>query len=128
MGWRLLILAHASRNWPSVEGRVTTSEITKANVGGEQVSWQPKIEYTYKVDCRDYVSKTIGYHMSGGTTADASSMTVADYPSGKSVSVFYDPTRPSRSVLEPGPSPNNWILVMITTILNAMILYALIWK
>jgi len=117
------VRAQQSTSWPSVEGRITSSEVRSEQVTGSGASrtrrmrhshsvtvYYPAITYEYTVDGRKFSS-------SRGTFAawrnDASSWEhAADsrraeaicrrYPVGKVVTAYHDPTDPEFAVLEPG--------------------------
>lgn len=109
----------ASRSWPSAEGVIESSEMKKVRKHDNGTAWQPKVKYRYQVDGRDYVGGNIAYHMQGQNSYGASSGTLSLYPSGAVTTVYYDPGKPSRSVLEPGISVNNYILLVLSIALTA---------
>jgi hypothetical protein len=94
----------ASKNWPVANGSVIQSKIEKrtettgsGNRRRKVVRSHPVVKYTYSVGNRDYQSSRITF----GQSKDAYK-TVARYPKGKSVQVYYDPENPAQAVLEPG--------------------------
>jgi energy-coupling factor transporter transmembrane protein EcfT len=93
-----------SKNWPVAKGSVTQSEIEKrTETTGSGTSRRkvvksyPVVKYTYSVGNRDYQSGRITF----GQSKDAHH-TVARYPKGKNIQVYYNPENPAEAVLEPG--------------------------
>ena len=88
-----------SDQWKTVSGKVVRSY----RKGGKNRS--AHVEYRYGVNGVSHTSKRIGF---GGLLSsyvpfvyDRSKVVVGKYPTGKTVTVTYDPQKPSRSVLEP---------------------------
>lgn len=123
MGTGLFFLYHvileseqaiASTEWPSVNGRILRSQIVyvysesdtsrpfhPGQGGGSAPSWShlspnADIAYAYQVNGQDYRSEKISFMF-----IDIDE-TVANYRTGSTVKVFYDPLNPSIAVLEPG--------------------------
>ena len=89
--------AKASLEWPVVQGRIISSEIT-SHTDEDGTTYSADIEYVYTVEGIEYQANTVvlGGHSYGAHGA------VSRYPLGKTVSVSYDPGKPKRAVLEPG--------------------------
>ena len=98
--------AEASR-WPITGGHVAASTVEhyRARVGGARSGrlvtfYEPVIEYSYRVEGRDYHSTQIGF---GGKLAGSEELArakAARYPQGAEVLVHYDPKSPSNAVLD----------------------------
>lgn len=89
----------ASRFWPTVEARVVHSEVTRTYSKYHTASHHPRIAYQYRIDDATYVSSQLDWGRFGTTEAEA--QRVADsYPVGRVIQVYYDPSRPHRSVIE----------------------------
>ena len=91
------LAARASRSWPGADGVIIESRLT-SNCSH---CW-PVINYRYVVNGQSYVGDrlvagTQDYY--GPLEAEAK---VAQYAVGSNVTVFYDPSNPSMSSLEPG--------------------------
>ncbi len=112
--------AKASTSWPSVEGRISKSEIRvqHGTSGGQSVSssvsYQADIEYDYTVDGEMLKGSRIGFEDLG--TADRSDAeTVRNrYPEGISVTVYYKPNEHQISLLEPGLRTPAWFPVFFS--------------
>lgn len=114
-GLHRLRIGRRSRDWPTVPGEVTSTEISSEG-GGEdaEVKYVPELQYEYEVDNERYVNSRYGF----GTTptfserSAARSWTEERYPEDGQVAVHYDPDRPDRSVLEPGAGRSPMALVV----------------
>jgi len=96
-------MALRSGNWPHVEGVVVDSRVDDSNL---EMS-APKVRYRYVVDGKVWMGWRVSY--SGyGTSRRAMQARIADYPTGQTVKVFYDPADPARSVLSNRPSAD-WL-------------------
>lgn len=96
-----------SKDWPTVSGVIIQSEIeTRTSTTGEGANRKtveksyPRVKYEFSVNGRSFVSNAIKF----GQSADAYK-TVARYPVGQIVAVFYNPDKPDQAVLEPGADP-----------------------
>lgn len=92
-------IGYRSQSWPSVAGQTVSSEVLYLK-GATTGSWCCVVEYVYEVDDVKYSGRSRG---TGGLSREEA-MTMADikYVKGSSVNVYYDPSDPKRSVLEPG--------------------------
>jgi hypothetical protein len=90
----------ASRSWPTVEARVVCSTATSFRGGNQVVSDQPAIAYQYEVGEETYVGTQLDWGRFGSTRAGVQRV-AEEYPVGRLVTVYYDPSRPYRSVIEP---------------------------
>ena len=90
-----LYRAHAASSWPGAEGEIVRSRFTS---GRTETSHRVEVEYTFEVEGRTYRGSRISYTLTRGPgfTRGARSR----YPAGTRVTVRYDPTDPTRSVLE----------------------------
>ncbi|WP_035655521.1 DUF3592 domain-containing protein [Bradyrhizobium sp. STM 3809] len=91
------------RNWPVVEGEVVTSEVLVAAThwSADDTDAKPDIRYRYEVLGKSYEGHRIRFASPGGVTRLQADELTGKYPKGARVRVFYDPKRPSQSVLEP---------------------------
>lgn len=95
-----LLPAISSARWPKAPSRILTSQIVSRRF------YHPSITYVYVVGTTNYTGNTYRF---GGTyywkrrTAEAA---VQTYAPGLTVFVSFDPSRPERSVLEPGLTPD----------------------
>ena len=96
-----LQLRRAAR-WPSAPGRITKSGVaaSRQRRSGQrtQVINRPMIEYRFLANGKTYAGSRIGIgEDSGGANTEA---TLARYPVGADVTVYYDPADPENCLLE----------------------------
>lgn len=111
-----VIQAHASAKWPHVPGQITHSEIRRrsGSIGRRSevynVTYSPLIRYSYSVGGQVFSGERVCFGI-GGMAAGAQFAQVYTerYPVGSSVPVYYDPSKPSSSVLDPGISKRAFI-------------------
>jgi hypothetical protein len=107
--------SRSAADWPLVRGKVliSSSERIRSNDSGSaRKSYTPVVEYGYRVNDVDYVSRQIklGIVLSAG---EAYAKKVASrYPKGREVDVHYDPANPSNAALE-NPSAFYWLLLAV---------------
>jgi hypothetical protein len=97
----------SSFNWPSVEAKVTHSEvgelIGKTNRGRTVTRHFPDIQFEYTVDGTKYTGTRVGlgrdWSKSGMNESTASGF-VTQYPVDSTVSAFYNPGKPDESLLQ----------------------------
>ncbi|MDT8400757.1 MAG: DUF3592 domain-containing protein [Bacteroidales bacterium] len=106
--------ANASKNWPSVPGKITRSEVETYRKDGK-TQYLPDIAYTYTVEGKTYNSSkvTVGDPPFTSNISPAKRLQ-AEYPVGEDVTVYYDPEVHSSSALKPGIRRNDIMLAVIT--------------
>lgn len=105
--------AKASLTWPSVQGRITSSQlvISKSVKYGE--SFKPEVVYEYSVAGRNYSGKRIAFGPAGSHNEARERAVAACYQVGTPVEVFYNSARPADAILERRAASSNvklWIL------------------
>lgn len=117
-GIRQIQQANASLTWPSVPGVVTVSELGKhiSNDDNDSTSsttsttYSADITYDYLVDDVSYVSSAIQFGQVSSSDPAVARTVLKQYEVGKAVNVYYNPEKPSQSVLEPGLQGGTWFL------------------
>lgn len=117
----LAILVRESRQWlwPRTQGQITRSEVEKREEpkGGRTI-YALQMRYWYTVAGKDFTSSSITPEESAPTGERFSMERLqAKYPSGRIVTVYYDPTDPSRAVLTPGFSVIGTALIFLGAVL-----------
>jgi hypothetical protein len=112
-GWNILQDARASSSWPTAEGLVTNSEVSHSSDAEGGDTYSPEVTYTYTVRDSLYENNTIKFGENAYDSRRTADRIAASYPSGKTVTVYYDPENPDRSVLEPGVSAGSYIVLGI---------------
>ena len=113
--------ARASAAWPVVNGQIVTSEVT-THTDREGTTYSDRIKYVYTVDGVEYQSSVV---VIGGHEYSAHNV-VARYPLNAKVSVAYDPSKPSRAVLEPGVESYWYQKLGFSMIIGALFMGSLI--
>lgn len=129
--YKYLEVMQASR-WPSTPGRIVTSRTETRDVesGGPddddtEARTFAKIEYDYKVADRTYRGNRVSIGEDMGNFEIA--QTLAKYPVGKPVTVYYNPNKREQSVLERDVPPGLWkgvaiiVLVLIALIVGGIV-------
>ena len=98
-----------SSDWPQTKG-----VITKSRDAGDFLD----LLYVYRVDGTEYSSNRIDYS-DGRRSSLNSSKESERYPEGKEVTVYYDPSKPSRAVLAEESSNQYGKLAIIFGVLLA---------
>jgi len=109
-GWTILQNARASATWPTAEGVITASEVTRSS-SEDGVSYRPEVAYDYQAGDQFHTSYTIKFGENSYSSRGRAEAIAATYPVGQQVTVYYDPEQPSRSVLEPGVSGGSYIVL-----------------
>jgi hypothetical protein len=112
--------AGASKNWESTTGQVLMSQIQmRHNSGRAGASPYPVVVYEYSVMGQRFQSNRISF---GGEIGGAfvAQPTIARYPVGSMVTVYYNPVNPGEAVLERKSRSSKvlvWVVVFILVIL-----------
>lgn len=93
--------ANASKNWPTVQGVVSYSDIITSISDGDEM-YRVDIEYNYTVQTTNYKGDRIATITSSTNSLSSVEKDLRKYPVGEHVSVYYNPEAPSISMLEPG--------------------------
>jgi hypothetical protein len=96
LGFVRVMAARRSAGWPQVDGTVLTS-----TVAAVAAAWKAQVTYRYKVGDQDLRGTSIALEDFDSDRATAEAI-AARYPEGAQVKVFYEPSDPSLSVLQPG--------------------------
>jgi hypothetical protein len=96
--------AEESIRWPTTEGKVISSGVREHTDIDDEThhirrSYEPAVEYGYSVGGTPLSGRKVSF---GATSFDRKTAheVVSRYPSGATVAVHYNPTKPSEAVLE----------------------------
>jgi hypothetical protein len=95
----------AALSWPATTGRIVESRVEPKTLPGDRptIRFAPRIAYEYAVHDRAYRSERIAFADAFWSLApQGAAATVARYPAGAEVTVYYNPRRPEEAVLERG--------------------------
>ncbi|MBS0263661.1 MAG: DUF3592 domain-containing protein [Planctomycetes bacterium] len=126
-GYRDTMTGRQSRNWPTTPGHITASSVSftsrqdrieiDSRTPGEtrtvtRETFFADIQYEYEVNSRSWTGNRVTIADVGCNSDDAHAL-AAQYPVGKSVSVYYDPQDPTSSVLVPGASTGSIVPLVL---------------
>jgi len=89
--------AISSTKWPKAPGRILTSQIVQP-----RRRYHPSISYAYVVGDTTYTGNTYRWADTFYWKRETAEAAVQTYAPGSTVFITFDPSRPERSVLEPG--------------------------
>lgn len=109
-----LVEIYRARNWLMTTGIVTESKVRarKRDTGdGSRFESEPLVAYEYEIDGKQYRGTRIDF--SERITGEEVGKTLARYPVGARVQVYYDPDNREQAVLERGFPPLVYVGVAI---------------
>ncbi len=108
---RLLVAAFRSTRYAHTKGHVKRTATFSLRSPGppERIS---ALVYKYTVGGREYDGYRVGFGRFGGSRYGPDR-----YVQGDAVTVWYDPDRPERAVLETGPAFENYLLLVLGALL-----------
>lgn len=117
-GIRNSIDARKSKNWPTVEGKITRSVMTEKLEDDSRTSYTLHVGYEYTIDRSRFTGKQFKGHRIWFSShsfydPDEAMRQLEQYPIGKKVTVFYHPEDPGKSVLVPGKWLQNTPLIAV---------------
>jgi hypothetical protein len=107
LAWRAWQVKQASPAWPSVEGEILGSRVYARNETGDQSGtpthdWLTEVRYSYTVNGKDYTGNRLRAFGLNHFDKDQAMKEILPFQAGTHVKVYYDPEKPSNSVLIPG--------------------------
>jgi len=117
--WRL---SRRAADWPLVRGTVLSSgteRIQNRTDGRTMVTYTPAVEYGYRVNDVDYVSRQIKLGVATSASESYAAGVAARYPKGAVIDVHYDPANPSNAALE-NPTGTRWFLLALAVAMFAL--------
>lgn len=119
--WKNIQLAKASTGWPTVSGRITTSETVRV-----MFRRQPRVTYSYSVDGIPFSGNRISF--AGGYAPKETDAILTRYPVGQDVLVAHEPGNPAQATLETGSNRQvtaemRLLLICLVVIVVSNILY-----
>ena len=99
-----------STSWPSANGRITYSHASPhSEKNGTQ--YMPTVRYTYAVKGKSYTGTRITASDQYQKNISSANDILRDYPVGKGVAVYYNPSDPAVSLLEIGIQGNVYVML-----------------
>ncbi len=113
-----LWMALRSNSWRPVDGHVGKAEIQEtsdyvSDDDGDNTFYSAHVRYTYWVNGRNYTSTRLSYQPTFGLAQSGAIKLLAGITRGKTVTVYYDPDHPARSVLRRGATAANWWFLLV---------------
>src|SRR5829696_4202345 len=109
-------------DWPLVRGTVLSSgteRIQSSTSGRATTTHAPAVEYGYRVNDVDYVSRQLKVGVAMSASESYAAGVAARYPEGAAVDVHYDPANPANAALE-NPTGTRWFLLVVAVALFAL--------
>lgn len=113
-----LLRANPELGWRRVPGRIISADILDSGM-----SKSARILYAYGVDGDHFEGKKIAPLEVWASYSKSAANFVRKYPPGREVTVFVDPTRHGRAVLEPQQQP----IAAVCVVLFGLILAVFAW-
>jgi Protein of unknown function (DUF3592) len=95
------IKTNRARSWPTAQGTVLDSRLREVR-DSDGKTWEVYILYEYSVNGESYRSDVWRLEAGSSSFTRAAEKTVASYPIGSTVTVFFNPDMPGDAMLEPG--------------------------
>ena len=117
---RIFLEAKASASWPIVAGVLQKVEIGETSVN----RYYADIAYTFSVDGRDYTGTRIAASDGEYNIRDGAVQAIEGLRVGDAVSVYYNPSNPSQSVIRAGAGFVEYFLLCLPIAIFAFGVYA----
>lgn len=121
--WRV---SRRAADWPRVRGIILSSgseKVEKSSKGRSRTLYVPAVEYGYRVNDVDYVSRQIRPGVVVFANEDYAKKIAARYSPGSSIDVRYDSTNPANAALE-NSGGLHWLLLAVALGCFAIAAYA----
>jgi hypothetical protein len=114
----LLLDGRRSLSWPSVQGTVLTARAEPLAGSRVGASWRVHVNYVYEVNQKRFSGDRLRFSQRIGdmTQAEAESA-MKEFVPASPIELRYDPKRPERSVIRPGPDRQAWFGLSVGLIL-----------
>ena len=120
VGWE----AASSKDWPTVQGRMITAAVEEEIVRGKPVD-RLNLRYAYTVNGKQYIGRRVSIGPRLGPFEVTPMEVVVNYRLRSTVTVYYHPENPNRSVLEPGVTPTIIFIAVIGPLMVIISLWGL---
>ena len=116
---RSLKRASDSRNWPSTNGVVLSSDVHTTYDHSDEdssVKYRAKVVYSYQVAGQEYQAERVRALEGSSNSSRRARANAAKYPQGEAVRVYYHPQKPDQCLLEPGIKPGDFLALGVTLV------------
>ena len=109
-GFMNLSTAMESRSWPTAEGKIISSSVSKKSETytdsnrrrKTRTLYEAQVRYDYKVGGRSLIGGRITMADSSSSSESRAKKIIKRYPPGSACTVYYNPDKPEQAVLEAG--------------------------
>src|SRR3989344_4223740 len=107
-----IVRGFSSKNWPSVQGKIISSDIQIHRNIRQGSNYSSAILFEYFINGTRYFSNRVSF---GGTSSKLISIqrVLVKYPIGTGVLVYYNPQKPQIAVIEPGVTFSTIIFTLV---------------
>lgn len=123
-GLRQMSKSKAVLNWPTTTGRVLESRVLHSSGtqfgsrGGRM--YEAYVKYAYEALGQTFESSRVAFGSVSTSWSSPAERTVAQYPAGSQVQVFFDPDHPSEAVLQQESSAGIYLMPGVGCFLFAL--------
>ena len=100
-----IYLGISSKKWPTVPGVIESIDIIEVknpNSSANRVFYHPHVQYTYEVNSKKYLSKSIDSRIAGSRNKQSIEDIVSHFKEGAETTIYYNPYLYSVSFLRTG--------------------------
>ena len=101
-GARSLYMSKLAESWPTVQGRIISSDFETSTDSDGDTTYRANISYEYDVMGRRLTSDRVAFGYSGSSSYGFHKEIHDALPAGATVAVRYDPSKPERAALSYG--------------------------
>ena len=120
--FRNLARVRASEGWPASQGTILESWVRESTTtdddGSTSSHYYPEVRYAYQVMGVEYQGDKLTFGPKSGGAQSKAARIVSNYPKGVTVTVYYDPQKPSNAVLERNVSKSLLIYGLIFIVIG----------
>ncbi len=119
-GWKVWQQSKKAKTWPKTEGTI----VSAAMPASEFEELVPEIVFSYRVDGVEH--KVLQDFRGVALTQDSCRNYVEKYPEGKTVDVYYNPSKKSQATLEPALKKDDWMIFVagiLTTLFGLLLIF-----
>jgi hypothetical protein len=111
----------AALRYATAPGRVISSEVKVGKANRKRKVYSPNISYSYEVDGKVFHGNRYRYGQMASNDNSAA-RTVAEFPAGAAVTVYYRPDDPTDSLLRPGATGTDLFVLLFMLPFNLVML------
>ena len=105
-----LLEAEASKNWPSTNAIIQSSEMERHYDSESGTTYSAEVTYEYSVEGDKITGNKIKFGKVSSSDSSDATRYVNKYSEGKKVKAYYNTDDPYDSVLEPGIHGSTWFM------------------